>query len=843
MRHLLFLFVLCISTSTITLAQNVVEGNDLFEKSATLGIELYGKEQYGEALTHLLNCKRILNQNGIKEGEEYLSFLKAIANCTKEICDTTNYIENCEEISHIAEKGNADQCIPYMINLSDLYFQNNKYDDVIRIQLKLLDLYHEYFGIFNEYTENASVTIASCYSNKKDYVKAIEWHLKVIEITKAIKGTNNETCINENVLLASYYGKINDFATSLKYNKEAVAIARGLYDKKDSRYADVLGFLAQSYFNNGDYDNAIKNELESLEIRKESLGVDHPDYWLSLSNLSTFYESSGYYDKSIDIAKQVIRYYSNSDNIESILSSLNNYAIKFVNTSPQKGVDILTQAIKTFKSIDKYGDLYWTLFINLSELYGKLSDFDSAAESMNNALEFAKKQFYKDYFQLSSASQYYYWGNYWLYFHRVFPYLICMSKNDALYGKLYDTSALFPKIAFNESSKNSEMDLPFQTYSWENIKERLDADEIAIEFINFYQNNSKWYYALILRKDSNVPHFVQIATEDDITKTPDNQLYSVIWKPLMPFLDGIRKVYFSSVGILDAKNIEYWLPNNNHSNDTIEVYRLSSTAFLLKNNIKTNTKKEAALFGGLSYNIDDGTKTSKSRAGFDYLPNSLLEIKEIGKILDEKNYKTKLYAAAEGTEKTFKKLSEEEISIIHIATHALYINEESADDYKEKNNFSFIQTGKEYDITPEQIKLSYVGLVMAGGNLLPYRMESDESDGVLTGDEISKLNLKGTDLVVLSTCESGFGNYNQEKLIGLRYAFKKAGVNTIIMSLEKVDDEAAKILMVEFYRNLMSGKTKLQSLQKAQQHLRQVESGKYDDPKYWASFIMLDGLD
>jgi CHAT domain-containing protein len=62
------------------------------------------------------------------------------------------------------------------------------------------------------------------------------------------------------------------------------------------------------------------------------------------------------------------------------------------------------------------------------------------------------------------------------------------------------------------------------------------------------------------------------------------------------------------------------------------------------------------------------------------------------------------------------------------------------------------------------------------------------------------------------------------------------------MSYREVDDEATKILMVEFYKNLMSGKTKYQSLKNAQLHLRQVEDGKYNHPRYWASFIMLDGL-
>ena len=93
----------------------------------------------------------------------------------------------------------------------------------------------------------------------------------------------------------------------------------------------------------------------------------------------------------------------------------------------------------------------------------------------------------------------------------------------------------------------------------------------------------------------------------------------------------------------------------------------------------------------------------------------------------------------------------------------------------------------------------------------------------------------------MSACESALGTYSDDDgILGLQKGFKVAGANTLLMSLGKVDDEATRILMVEFYRNLMDGKTKLQSLRNAQKYLRNVENGKYDDPKYWASFIMLD---
>ena len=116
-------------------------------------------------------------------------------------------------------------------------------------------------------------------------------------------------------------------------------------------------------------------------------------------------------------------------------------------------------------------------------------------------------------------------------------------------------------------------------------------------------------------------------------------------------------------------------------------------------------------------------------------------------------------------------------------------------------------------------------------------------DGILTAKEISNLDLFGVDIVVLSACQTGLGDISGEGVYGLQRGFKKAGVNTILMSIDKVDDEATRILMVEFYKNLMNGKTKHQSLRDAQKYLRSVDNGKYDDPKYWASFIMLDGID
>jgi CHAT domain-containing protein len=98
-------------------------------------------------------------------------------------------------------------------------------------------------------------------------------------------------------------------------------------------------------------------------------------------------------------------------------------------------------------------------------------------------------------------------------------------------------------------------------------------------------------------------------------------------------------------------------------------------------------------------------------------------------------------------------------------------------------------------------------------------------------------------LVVLSACQTGLGDISQgEGVFGLQRGFKKAGANSILMSLWEVDDKATQILMTQFYKNWLSGQSKHQSLLSAQKFLRETEGGKYNEPKYWAAFILLDGL-
>ena len=92
-------------------------------------------------------------------------------------------------------------------------------------------------------------------------------------------------------------------------------------------------------------------------------------------------------------------------------------------------------------------------------------------------------------------------------------------------------------------------------------------------------------------------------------------------------------------------------------------------------------------------------------------------------------------------------------------------------------------------------------------------MTGEEDDFLLFTDEVSSLNLKGTQLVSLSTCRSASGRPAPgEGILGLGRGFVKAGARHVLASLWEIPDESTAGLMKEFYQRLRSGEEKPSSL-------------------------------
>lgn len=399
--------------------------------------------------------------------------------------------------------------------------------------------------------------------------------------------------------------------------------------------------------------------------------------------------------------------------------------------------------------------------------------------------------------------------------------------------------------------------------SSKDIQKKMSKKSIAIEFISadVDTTDTRNYYALVLEPDEKCgPKIIQLFSKKQLDSVNPDKYYTskyltdLIWTPLREYIQKYDTIYFAPCDILNNIAIEHLpdLEGGGYMSDNHVIYRFSNTRELVLSHNKVG-KYGVGLFGGMIYNTDftnkdESQKSTQNyidaiRGGHSYLPNSKIEVEKIDSIMKSFNICSYIYTGLDGTEENLKKMCQQESPyILHIATHGMYYSKEDIDDTPDCSKLSFMKRSSHNNIYTEDLALTQSVLLFTGAD---GTNKSDNSpiaynDGNLTAQEIASLNLNNTDLVVLSACQSGLGEIKADGVFGLQRGFKKAGVNSLLMSLWDVDDNATQLLMVTFYQNLLSGKSKQESLHLAQKTLRQ--SGYYNDPYYWAGFILLDGL-
>ena len=129
------------------------------------------------------------------------------------------------------------------------------------------------------------------------------------------------------------------------------------------------------------------------------------------------------------------------------------------------------------------------------------------------------------------------------------------------------------------------------------------------------------------------------------------------------------------------------------------------------------------------------------------------------------------------------------------------------------------------------------GIALAGANHAMQITNAQAEDGLLTGLEASLLNLQGTELVILSACDSGTGEVKiGEGVMSLRRAFLIAGAQTVLASHWNISDKATNQLMTEFMRRWQAGETRAAAWREAQLSL--LHSKDFSNPYFWAAFTL-----
>jgi CHAT domain-containing protein len=217
------------------------------------------------------------------------------------------------------------------------------------------------------------------------------------------------------------------------------------------------------------------------------------------------------------------------------------------------------------------------------------------------------------------------------------------------------------------------------------------------------------------------------------------------------------------------------------------------------------------------------------------LPGTGVEVTAIASVMQNDGWKTSVYTRDQALKQVVAMAGS--ARVLHIATHGFFLP-----DPQLKPD----STSREKSLNSEmEDPMLRSGLYFAGANraLAGQSVPAGLDNGILTALEAGDLNLTGTELVVLSACNTGQGDVkNGEGVFGLRRALQEAGAQTVLMSLWSVPDKETLELMNLFYAKWLAGTEKHEALKQAQLAVREEVKRDHDGrdlPFYWGAFVLV----
>lgn len=449
--------------------------------------------------------------------------------------------------------------------------------------------------------------------------------------------------------------------------------------------------------------------------------------------------------------------------------------------------------------------------------------------------------------------------------------LACMKNRVKVWEKDYKANAdsilnLSRKVTRLENQlanrcKGYSDGTDFMNVDYDAVKQALGPNEVLIDFTDYIsQSQGRKYAAYIINKVQDYPLLKALFAESQIDSLgivrPDmyysedysEDILKLLWNPLKESVSEGATIYYVPSQLLFQISLESLpMPDGSLLGNHYHFVRLSSARELvkMKSNDSGSRENTAVLYGGLQYDMETTAMTEESKkydlsnllairreiargdSIYHELQGTKEEILKIENVLESNKWKVTSYMGTNGTEESFLNMHGKSPRLLHLATHGFYYSPSKAEKVDYLKGYT------------DAMSLS--GLVLAGGNAawLGKQLPNGVLGGILTANDIARLDLNNTDMVVLSACQTGQGKATAEGLYGLQRAFKKAGVGTIVMSLWSVSDMTTSEFMIAFYKCL-ADKNNAWNKRKAFEQAKEIIRKKHPDPYHWAAFVMLD---
>lgn len=622
--------------------------------------------------------------------------------------------------------------------------------------------------------------------------------------------------------LALLYVQMNKPDKVEDYLKRAATVYKTKFGEESPTYAKVIGDQGWYYRTRERYAEAEPLLLRSMEIREKTLGTDHPDYVRSREEVAILYWKNKQWDKAYSHYKIVM---------DKTIDFINKYFPPMSEAEKTKYWDV------TFPRFQRYYNFAIDASPTMPKIVEDVFNYQTATKALllnatskvkTAILRSGNADLIRDYMtwldQKESLARYF-----------------ALSKEEIRDQKInLDSmvqSANRMEKSLSERSTDFSNGYTTQPVSYETIRNALGDQEAVVEIIRVrgykqdFTEESR-YAVLAMTKTSTTPTLAILDNGNQLEtryakfyknaiqqKAPDEYAYAQFWARIEPIVGGKKTVYLSPDGVYNQINLNTL--KNSSGAYLLNQYDLitigNSKDLLALKSRKPVVKKDALLVGFPDYG---GSNVPP-------LPGTKVELDGVNKVLKTAGYQVKQFMQKEATESALKSVKAP--ALLHVATHGYF--KQDAD--VASDDGTSMENAQANPLLRSGLLLAGASGTLAGTNSVDL---TSNDNGVLTAYEAMNMNLDGTDLVILSACETGLGEVKAgEGVYGLQRAFLVAGANALIMSLWKVDDAATQQLMTSFVTNWIKTGNKQKAFKQAQIQLMT----KFKDPYYWGAFVMM----
>jgi tetratricopeptide (TPR) repeat protein/CHAT domain-containing protein len=759
-------------------------------------------------------------------------------------------------------------------NIACLYMSQGQYAKAEPLCMRSLAIREKSLGPDHPDTATSLNNLASLCEWQGKYAEAKSLCTQALAIREKALGPDHPLTADSLNNLASLYESKGKYAEAESLYMRSLAIREKAIGPDHPDTGTILNNLALLYHQQGRYAEAEPLYMRSLAIREKALGPDHPDTATSLDNLARmeaaidrFSVAAGLEDRARrGRRRHVARVLPSLSAAEQALCLRTNYEACFhcpltlallqKDTPPiallsagwvANGKAVAQEALSQQILLSRESDSkeMTSRKGSLASVRSDLGRLSQAMPSPEQATEYRVKIVSLQQEERRLISEI---GGQIAMLSREEPWI----EIDAVRAMIPVASVLIDIARFDildfKARPTEKQWLPARYAAW--IVPPENAGDITIVDLGDaaeIDNLVADYRRSIESREPEIPAAKELAARvlqpilaalpsgggkiDELILSPDGALWLVPWQAL-PLEDGRYAVERYTIRtVISGRSLVPPPPSAKPSGETTAPLVMADPDFE-----SPPPAGEAKSSSGV---------TGRFLEPVEPLPNTKTEAEAArGPLGSLAGVEPVVKLGRDATETELKSLAVR-TKVLVLATHGFFLPDQeiAPDDRLALGNSRRVSITRPVDKSGKAFvdPLLRCGLLLAGANVTLSGQQTGSDDGILTGAEIVGLDLLGTDLVVLSACETGIGDVrNGEGVAGLRQAFQIAGVPTVVSTLWRVPDAESAAIMTDFYQHLAAGKSASVALREAQLGFiaasRKDAGEKAVSPYLWAAY-------